>query len=170
MFGKAHPQALVYPLTVTSKSIDTKREIAAKSIIDEIILDNSILFEQANLVSNELIRCSIIWHESWHESLQEAAKLYFDNGDVEGFMSILEPLHLLLDTPQTIREISFQQAYGRDLKEAWEWCNKYKHSGDKQHINQAWDLYYWIFKKLKIQVVQMNVLELRYISLALRCS
>lgn len=39
----------------------------------------------------------------------------------------LEPLHALLERgPQTLKEVSFHQAYGRDLTEAQEWCNRYK--------------------------------------------
>lgn len=37
----------------------------------------STLVEQAKLVSDELIRCAILWHEQWHEALDEASRLYF---------------------------------------------------------------------------------------------
>ena len=40
---------------------------------------------------------------------------------------VLEPLHARLERgPQTLKETSFQQAYGRDLNEAQEWCQRYK--------------------------------------------
>lgn len=32
------------------------------------------LVEQAKLVSNELIRVAILWHEMWHEGLEEASR------------------------------------------------------------------------------------------------
>lgn len=35
------------------------------------------LISQAHLVSNELIRMAILWHEMWHEALEEASRLYF---------------------------------------------------------------------------------------------
>jgi FKBP12-rapamycin complex-associated protein len=39
----------------------------------------------------------------------------------------LEPLHAMLERgPQTLKEISFTQAYGRDLTDALEWCHQYK--------------------------------------------
>jgi FKBP12-rapamycin complex-associated protein len=31
---------------------------------------------QAQLVSKELIRVAILWHEMWHEALEEASRLY----------------------------------------------------------------------------------------------
>ena len=47
---------------------------------------------------------------------------------------------MMLEGPQTLREVSFMQNYGRDLQEAQEWCNKYKRSGKESDLNQAWDL------------------------------
>lgn len=39
----------------------------------------------------------------------------------------LEPLHAILEKgPQTLKETSFHQAYGRDLTQAQEWCRRYK--------------------------------------------
>ena len=36
-----------------------------------------VLVEQARLVTDELVRCAILWHEQWNEGLDEASKLYF---------------------------------------------------------------------------------------------
>lgn len=33
------------------------------------------LVEQAELVSKELIRVAVLWHEQWHEGLEEASRL-----------------------------------------------------------------------------------------------
>jgi FKBP12-rapamycin complex-associated protein len=42
-------------------------------------------------------------------------------------LRILEPLHAMIQRgPQTLKETSFTQTYGRDLAEALEWCGKYK--------------------------------------------
>lgn len=42
-------------------------------------------------------------------------------------LRILEPLHIMLQRgPQTLKETSFTQAYGRDLSEAHEWCQRYR--------------------------------------------
>jgi FKBP12-rapamycin complex-associated protein len=34
-------------------------------------------------VSQELIRIAILWHEEWHEALEEASRLYFGESNVE---------------------------------------------------------------------------------------
>jgi serine/threonine-protein kinase mTOR len=74
-----------------------------------------------------LIRVAILWHELWHEGLEEASRLYFGERNVKGMFEKLEPLHaMILKGPQTLKETSFNQAYGRDLQDAQEWCARYK--------------------------------------------
>ena len=46
---------------------------------------------QAALVSEELIRTSILWHEMWHAALEEASRLYFSQDD---YTHLLLPLLL----------------------------------------------------------------------------
>lgn len=43
-----------------------------------------VLVEQALMVSQELIRVAILWHEMWHEALEEASRLWFGQQNVEG--------------------------------------------------------------------------------------
>jgi len=77
----------------------------------------------------------------------------------------LEPLHAMLERgPQTLKETSFNQAYGRDLIEAQEWCNRYKTSRNVRDLNQAWDLYYHVFRRISRQLPQLTSLELQYVS------
>lgn len=78
---------------------------------------------------------------------------------------ILEPLHAMMERgPQTLKETSFTQAYGRDLAEAHEWCQRYKVSGNVRDLNQAWDLYYHVFRRITRQLPQLTSLELQYVS------
>lgn len=77
----------------------------------------------------------------------------------------LEPLHAMLERgPQTLKETSFNQAYGRDLMEALEWCSRYKISNNVRDLNQAWDLYYHVFRRISRQLPQLTSLELQYVS------
>lgn len=143
--GKEHPQALVYSLTVASKSQSESRKKAALAILDKMRVHSSNLVEQALLVSQELIRVAILWHEMWHEGLEEASRLYFGDHDVQGMLETLEPLHQMLEKgPETLREVSFNQAFGRDLADALDWCAKYKRTLNNDDLNQAWDLYYQV--------------------------
>ena len=65
---------------------------------------------QAVMVSDELIRTAILWHEQWHEGLEEASRLYFGERNIPGMLAKLEPLHAMLEIgPQTLKETSFHQ-------------------------------------------------------------
>ena len=163
--GKAHPQALVYPLAVAKKSNTSTRSKSAEKIVSFIKQRNAVLVAQAELVSNELIRVAVLWHELWHEGLEEASRLYFGDQDVDGMFAALQPLHEMIDRgPDTLREISFVQTFGRDLNDARDWCNKYRESEEPGDLNQAWDLYYSVFKRIARHLPHLIQLDLTYVS------
>ncbi|XP_073962067.1 serine/threonine-protein kinase Tor [Choristoneura fumiferana] len=163
--GKSHPQALVYPLTVASKSSFVARKNAANQILKSMCTHSSNLVNQAAMISEELIRVAILWHEQWHEALEEASRLYFTEHDDKAMFRTLEPLHAMLERgPQTMKEVSFSQAYGRDLNEAQGWCNRYNETRSTRDLNQAWDLYYHVFRRISRQLPQLTSLELQYVS------
>ena len=163
--GKHHPQALIYPLTVASKSSAPARKNAANKILNKMREHSESLVNQAVMVSEELIRVAILWHEQWHEGLEEASRLFFGERDVAGMFATLEPLHAMMDKgPQTLKETSFSQSYGNDLNEAQKWCKRYKVSNNIRDLNQAWDLYYHVFRRISRQLPQLTQLELQYVS------
>ncbi|KAH7958714.1 hypothetical protein HPB49_004370 [Dermacentor silvarum] len=163
--GRKHPQALIYPLTVASKSALPARSRAALRALGVMREHSARLVNQAITVSEELIRVAILWHELWHEGLEEASRLYFGERNVKGMFATLEPLHAMMERgPQTLRETSFHQAYGRDLAEALEWCKKYQRSLNVKDLTQAWDLYYHVFRRISKQLPQLTSLELQYVS------
>ena len=55
-------------------------------ILQVDFLEASVFFRrhQAMLVSEELIRVAILWHELWHEGLEEASRLYFGERNIKG--------------------------------------------------------------------------------------
>lgn len=163
--GKEHPQALIYSLTVASKSQSNARKNSALAILDKMRTHSSKSVEQALLVSQELIRVAILWHEMWHEGLEEASRLYFGEHNIKAMFQVLEPLHKMMERgPQTLREISFNQNFGRDLQEAQEWGKKYQQTQKENDLHQAWDLYYHVFRRINKQLPQLTTLELQYVS------
>ncbi|XP_038982976.1 serine/threonine-protein kinase TOR isoform X2 [Phoenix dactylifera] len=163
--GKGHPQALMYPLLVACKSISQLRREAALKVVEKIRQHSGVLVDQAQLVSKELIRVAILWHEMWHEALEEASRLYFGEHNIEGMLAVLEPLHATLEEgPETIKETAFIQAYGRELLEAREWCLKYRRTGKDAELNQAWDLYYHVFRRIDKQLPSLTTLDLQSVS------
>lgn len=163
--GRAHPQALIYPLTVcTTKGQTGSRKSAAEAVLNYMRKSSSELVEQALLVSHELIRVAILWNEMWHEGLEEASRLYFGDHNVDGMFAALAPLHKMMERAETLREISFQQAFGRELTEALDWCRRFLRSRRESDLNQAWDLYYHVFRRINKQLTSMTNLELQYCS------
>ncbi|XP_065891468.1 serine/threonine-protein kinase mTOR-like isoform X2 [Dysidea avara] len=163
--GKQHPQALIYPLTVASKSQSSIRRDAANAILNNMAEHSSKLVQQAIMVSEELIRVAILWHEQWHEGLEEASRLYFGEHDTKGMFGVLEPLHQMIEKgPTTLKETSFIDAYGRDLADAYEWCKKFQRTNSEKDLTQAWDLYYHVFRRISKQLPQLTTLEMQYVS------
>ena len=72
------------------------RSGAALNIMDRMREHSPIIVEQALLVSHELIRVAILWHELWHEGLEEASRLYFTDHNPMGMIAYLDPLHKML--------------------------------------------------------------------------
>eukprot|EP01094_Clydonella_sp_ATCC50884_P002485 TRINITY_DN1189_c0_g1_i1.p1 TRINITY_DN1189_c0_g1~~TRINITY_DN1189_c0_g1_i1.p1 ORF type:complete len:2421 (+),score=972.86 TRINITY_DN1189_c0_g1_i1:126-7265(+) len=163
--GKAHPQALVYPLVVASKSQSSQRQAPAQLILEDMKLHSPRLVEQAAMVSDELIRISIVWHEQWHEGLEEASRMYYNEQNVEGMIERLLPLHEMVENgPETLTELSFVGEFGRNLVEAREWTTKYQRTKESADLNQAWDLYYQVFKHINKLLPTMKTFELKYVS------
>lgn len=163
--GKAHPQALVYPLTVAIKSESVSRQKAALSIVEKMRIHSPTLVDQAELVSRELIRVAVLWHELWYEGLEDASRQFFGEYNTEKMFATLEPLHDMLKSgPETLREISFQNSFGRDLNDAYEWVMNYKRTQDVSNLNQAWDIYYNVFRRISRQLPQLQTLDLQHVS------
>ncbi|KAI4295808.1 hypothetical protein L6164_035812 [Bauhinia variegata] len=167
--GQSHPQALMYPLLVACKSISTLRREAAQEVVEKVRQHSGLLVDQAQLVSKELIRVAILWHETWHEALEEASRLYFGEHNIEGMLKVLEPLHEMLEegamrNDVTIKERVFIEAYKHELLEAYERCMKYKKTGKDAELTQAWDIYYHVFRKIDKQLQSLTTLDLESVS------
>ncbi|KAK9058046.1 hypothetical protein SSX86_022886 [Deinandra increscens subsp. villosa] len=167
--GQCHPQALMYPLLVACKSISNLRKAAAQEVVDKVRQHSGLLVDQAQLVSEELIRVAILWHEMWHEALEEASRLYFGEHNIEGMLKVLEPLHEMLEegamrNNTTIKEKAFIQTYHHELLEAYECCMEYKKSGKDAELTRAWDLYYHVFRRIDKQLQSLTTLDLQSVS------
>ncbi|KAK6202747.1 1-phosphatidylinositol 3-kinase [Scheffersomyces amazonensis] len=163
--GRAHPQALVYPLAVAVTSESVSRKRAAESIIEKMRVHSSSLVDQAELVSHELIRVAVLWHEQWYEGLEDASRLFFGEHNTEKMFEVLEPLHQMLSKgPETMRESAFATAFGRELSDAYEWVLNFRRTKDITNLNQAWDIYYNVFRRISRQLPQLQSLELQFVS------
>jgi hypothetical protein len=191
--GAKHPQALVYPLSVALKNPRGDRKEAAEQLMTGLRQHSTKLIDQAVLVSQELVRVAILWEEWWHWVLEDASRLCFGDGNIQGMLEMLEPLHEAVEKgPATIREATFIETYKFELYQAWECLQMYcrtmeernlpipmgqrnplpfkHHAGpviDDQYIQQAWELYYSVFKRINGQINLIHSLDLQSTSPAL---
>ncbi|KAK4259382.1 hypothetical protein QN277_005720 [Acacia crassicarpa] len=167
--GQSHPQALMYPLLVACKSISNLRKAAAQEVVDKVRQRSGVLVDQAQLVSKELIRVAILWHELWHEALEEACRLYFGEHNIEGMLKVLEPLHEMLEegamrSNVTIKERIFIEAYRQELLEAYECLMKYKKTLKAAELTQACDIYFHVLTRIDKQLKSLTTLDLESVS------
>lgn len=66
----------MYPLTVATKSSSPMRRANANKILKSISEHSGTLVSQALMASQELIRVAILWHEMWHEGLEDASRYF----------------------------------------------------------------------------------------------
>jgi hypothetical protein len=117
--SQRYPQALLYSLSVSKKSRTKERREAADALVSKMKLTQGTLIEQANMVSDELIRAAILLSESWSEAIEEASRTYFTNNDAETMIAGLKDLHAAMERePETMNEINFYQGFACDLEEA----------------------------------------------------
>ncbi|XP_052743299.1 serine/threonine-protein kinase Tor [Bicyclus anynana] len=163
--GKLHPQALVYPLTVATKSSFVTRKNAANYILRTMCTHSQKLVSEAEIISEELIKIAMLWHDQVYTALEDASRLYFSEKDYRGMFRTLDKMHAMLDQPpETLKEVSFLQMYGRDLHEAQRWCELYKESNEDRYLNEAWDLYCHVVRRIGAQFRSHTSLELQYVS------
>ncbi|CAM9335390.1 unnamed protein product [Hapterophycus canaliculatus] len=179
--GEKHPQALVNPLSVALKSPKEDRKEAAEKLMKHMNAHANLLVQEALRVSRELIRVAILWHEQWHEGLEDASRLYHGDGNIAAMMAIVVPLHEDIERgPTTAQEESFlQKSYGAELSQAWACIKKYRvraevglanpdgaraHAAGLDHLNQAWNYYYEVFRRINKHLPQMSMLQLETVS------
>jgi phosphatidylinositol kinase/protein kinase (PI-3 family) len=59
-------QAIIYALTAATKSKNSQRCRVARKILRLMAEERPKFVEQACMLSEEFIRCAILWHEIWH--------------------------------------------------------------------------------------------------------
>ena len=161
--AKHHPHALLYALTMAIRTNSAERIKVANSVLQEMREFHSNMVDDTLLVTEELIRCSVLWKEAWHEGISDASQLYFGGKDIPGMISILKPLHDQLNQgPKTMNEVGFYQAFSADLTEAEFWMKRYEESKKEINLQQAWNTYYSVY--LKLHKANLKEIELENVS------
>ena len=163
--GKAHPQALVYPLVVAGKSHSDSRRVSAMHVLQAIRQHSEKLVNQASMVSSELVRVAILWHEMWHEAIEEASRHWFGNKSADGMLATLAPLHAMMEKgPTTTAEQQFAQQYGAELHAAHNYCNRYTHTNSTNFLTKAWEIYSDVFRSINKSLQTQQHIQLAEVS------
>ncbi len=64
----------------------------------------------------------------------------------------------------TNSELSFIEAYERELNEAWANCRQFERTNNQRDITTAWDVYYHVFKRISKQLQSFTSLDLANVS------
>ena len=99
---KAHPQALVYPLTRSTRSETQSRQRAALEVLSHLRRDNSVLVNEADLVSSELIRVAVLWTEKWRRGIEEASTQYYEFRNIHKMLLIFDDLYRTIGVPSEV--------------------------------------------------------------------
>eukprot|EP00727_Mastigamoeba_balamuthi_P014068 m51a1_g9284 putative phosphatidylinositol kinase tor2 (2481) ;mRNA; r:2709-12776 len=160
--GRHHPQALLYPLTVASKSQSHTRVAAAKLIMEKIRATAGALVDQAVLISHEFVHLAVVWHEMWFVGINEASRLCYEEHNMEGMMAVLNPLYSYLDKgAESPLEESFQQNFGQDLQVARRWIKQHQRTRDFTDLQHGWDIFYNVFGALEKLMKNMTTIEVK---------
>jgi FKBP12-rapamycin complex-associated protein len=108
-----------------------------------------------------LIRCAIVLSEIWNEAIEEASRIYFGQNDAKAMINYLQPYHRMMEQePETMNEIAFYQGYASDLLEAESWAKRFLITKSQQDINQAWDIYLGVFRRISPKMKEVTFYEI----------
>lgn len=100
--SKAHPQALVYPLTRSTRSATESRKRTAQEVLSHLRRDNAVLVKEADTISSEMIRVAVLWSERWVQAIDEASKQYYDYKNIKKMLSIFNEMYKLMSGPAEV--------------------------------------------------------------------
>lgn len=188
-----YPEALIFPLIAsTDPSIE---EDAAANLLAVIAAQNPILVEESKMVSEQLIRVSILSTEEWHETLEQASRYYYTDKDAARAVRVLlKAFAGMRLRVESFAELSFVQAHARDLSIAYLYLKRFITANEEHRdllsaehadtaglppvpaaacqrqadLDQAWQIFYRVFTKLSKQISRMTHLDLEFVSSKLK--
>ncbi|TNJ27409.1 GTOR protein [Giardia muris] len=162
LIGSKHPQALIYPLAVASKSVSIDRREETLNIINQLKRSNEALVVESLKVSAELQRVAILWPELAYTYIEAAgAALTGERKDDLQFYKAICQLQLMISRPpETQSETVFIQTFSVQLRSAWEHCRQYAVTNDIASLNLAFKTYSEIYNKIYNELPMLSTLSL----------
>ena len=163
--GNAHPRALIYPLIVMNKSRSKKRRIATGMILNEMDKEHLELIKECSMFIDEFNRCAMLLHEEWYDAIEEGAKMFFNQNDINGMIKILLQVHEKMNRPaETMNEVHFYQLFSSELAEAEMNIRSYLETHNEIELKQAWEIYHSVYKSIGEHYNNFKVIDLENVS------
>ncbi|KAJ2352606.1 phosphatidylinositol kinase- protein kinase tor1 [Coemansia sp. RSA 2673] len=152
--GKVHPHAILFSLYVAERSDNLDRSKAAGEVLADLYILYPKLVNETGVVSQDLIRMSMLPCEMWHETLSDLESCLYLPTNLEEVIKTLRGLHSQMRNPQSLPELRFVHRFGKELAAAEVYLEKYIASApmfrDDSLLYTAWNLHYGpVFAKNK---------------------
>ena len=166
--AKNHPRVCMSSILVLNNSRSKIKKIASSQIIKELSEYNENirqLIRESYIFIKEMNRCAMLLHEEWYDSIDESAKMFFNENNISGMISLLLTLHQKIDRkPESMNEVHFYQMFQSKLKKAEKMLRSYIETQDIFLLRQAWEIYHTIYKIINEKYKNLNILYLQNIS------
>ncbi|KAJ2872287.1 phosphatidylinositol kinase- protein kinase tor1 [Coemansia aciculifera] len=144
--GKVHPHSILFSLYVAQRSDNLDRSKAAGEVLADLYILYPKLVNETGVVSQDLIRMSMLPCEMWHETLSDLEACLYLPTNLEEVIKTLRVLHSQLRNAQTLPELRFVHRFGKELAAAEVYLEKYITSApmfrDESLLYTAWNLHY----------------------------
>lgn len=162
LIGTEHPQALIYPLVVASKSTILNRRVESLSIVDQIRRTNEAMILESLNINKELQRVAILWPEIAYDLITQASTAFCEEPrDLVKFFNYACQLQLLASrTPETQSESVFIQMFSSQLQSAWDSCRQFPVTNDLVCLNIVMKHYKEIYDRIHSELPFLNTIDL----------
>ena len=166
--GKNHPRICIFSLIVLYNSRNKLKKLASSQILRDLSEYNENirdLIRESILFINEMNRCAMLLQEEWFEAIDESSKMFFNENNISGMISLLLTLHQKTNRkPETMNEVHFYQIFKSSLKKAEKMLREYIKTQDIIILRLAWEIYHGIYRVINDKYKNLNTLYLQNIS------
>ena len=165
LIAKHCPQRVLLCLSVPLRcpvinAASRARKNAAAAVYALIRDKHPRLASEVELLTSELVRVAVSWHEKWCEGLMEANRQWMQ-GKGDASINILGPLHDELKSPASGLDAEFLKAHQGDLATAKVAWVSYKKTRREADMTRAWEIYGHVYARISRTLQQQKHVSLK---------
>ena len=105
------------------------------------------------------------FRKEWYDAIEEGAKMFFNQNDINGMIKILLQVHEKMNRPaETMNEVHFYQLFSSELAEAEMNIRSYLETHNEIELKQAWEIYHSVYKSIGEHYNNFKVIDLENVS------